>query len=90
VDLAGFEPATSALPRRRYQLRYKPMRSGTGESNPVRPRPKRGPVTVPDVPEVPGRAAAFTAPAERSMYAIHCGVLNYQRRSAPKRRAKQG
>jgi hypothetical protein len=40
-----------------------PHTSGTGESNPARPRPERGPVTEPVVPEMPGRATDSPPPA---------------------------
>jgi hypothetical protein len=56
----------------------------------VRPRPKRGPVTVPDVPDRPAGRQRSPTPAGRSMYAIHCGVLNHQCRSGPQPGAQQG
>lgn len=74
---------TDALPSE-----LQPHASGTGESNPAFPDPKSGPVTVPDAPDCP--ASRQRSPTAGPSYAIHCGVVNYQRRSAPKRRAKQG
>ena len=52
-----------------------PHGSGTGESNPMCPRPKRGPVTEPVVPDG-GPAGGALPPGRTLSYAIHCGILN--------------
>jgi hypothetical protein len=61
VDEDGIEPSTSRMPSgRSTKLSYKPMTSGTGESNPVPPGSRPGLVTMPNAPEVP---AAWLPPA---------------------------
>src|SRR5262245_9696864 len=51
VDLAGFEPAASAMPRRRATNCATSPSSGTRESNPVPLASEASVVTVPHAPE---------------------------------------
>jgi hypothetical protein len=73
--------------------------SGAGESNSTLLRPKRSPVTEPVAPEMVGGAGSRVVPdfspvavwvtRTTHVYAIHCGVINTQRRPT-KSEAEQG
>jgi hypothetical protein len=77
VELRESNPGLRSAEPTLYLLQLQPHTSGTGESNPTRPRPKRGPVTEPVVPDR-GPAGGALPRGRTLSYAIHCGILNTQ------------